>query len=487
MRDRIPRIPAERVVTAVAAGVAAIAASYGLVGFTRAFVFVAVDEAVVAATPGPIVTWSIETLGESGHLLHRALSVAIVVGGVALIVEGASAVERAVDARMIAAPLTGAVVWALVTLFVGTPVAALAPAAGAAAVVAVASIPGVAGDTDQAKRSTLGAVAAGLGTLTVGALAGQRIEPPEPSDLDRETVEEVQKTLDRAAGATYDFAGMEPLISENFYTVDTASTPPMIDREEWTLSITGAVENDIELTYDDIVAMETVSEPNTLRCVGENLNGKKMDTAVWTGTPISAILEEAEVSSDCGCVMLRSVDGFYEEFPVEALERGRLVYGMNGEELPLAHGHPVRAIIPGHWGEVNVKWLDEVDLLNEEATGYWEERGWQGTGPVNTVAKLHHTADGDSNYVAGHAYAGLRGISAVEVSLDGGDTWNDAELTEPLPGEDVWRQWRYEIEASGSYDVVVRAIDGNGTVQTEERSSSAPSGATGWVSETVQV
>jgi hypothetical protein len=185
--------------------------------------------------------------------------------------------------------------------------------------------------------------------------------------------------------------------------------------------------------------------------------------------------------------MLRSVDGFYEEFPIEALRGGMLAYGMNGETLPLAHGYPVRALVPGHWGEVNVKWLDEVEILNEEATGYWEERGWQGTGPVETVAKLHYTADGDSNHVAGHAYAGLRGISAVEVSTDGGDSWVEAELSDPLPGEDAWRQWRHEIESPGTYDVVVRAIDGNGDLQVREESGPVPSGATGWVRETVEV
>jgi len=488
MTERIPteKIPIARVVTAIAAGVAALAASYGMVGYTQSFVFVAVDEAVKNATPGAIVTWSIETLGERGHLLHQALSVAIIVGVVGSIAEGAGAIGSEVGSKVAGPILAGVGVWALVTLFVGTPVAALAPAGATALVLGVATIPDTSGEPDAAKRSTLGALVAGAGTVTLGALAGRRVEPVETEALDEEVAGPVQQTLQDAEANSFDLSGMEPLMSEDFYTVDTASTPPTVDKDQWTLSVTGAVEEEVELSFEDIEAMETVSNPETLRCVGESLNGQKMDTAVWTGTPIDPVLEEAGISSDCGCVMLRSVDGFYEEFPVDALRGAWLVYGMNGEELPLAHGYPVRALVPGHWGEVNVKWLDEVELLEEEATGYWEERGWQGTGPVKTIAKLHHTAD-DDNYVGGHAYAGLRGIDGVEVSLDGGDTWNDAELTEPLPGEDVWRQWRYEIEESGTYEVVVRAIDGNGDVQTEEQSSPAPSGATGWVRETVEV
>jgi DMSO/TMAO reductase YedYZ molybdopterin-dependent catalytic subunit len=483
---QLDRIPFDRIAVPLAAGIAALGASYGLVGYTRAFLFVAVDEAVVSATPGAIVTWSIETLGESGHLLHQLLALAISVGVVGLFAEGARVTGREAGTPLFAPVLTAVGVWAIATSFLQAPVAAAAPAVGAAVPVAAAAMVDVAGETDQVRRSTLGAIGAAVGTVVVGGAAGRRIEQIDPERLDEAAYAEYETVERRADESRFDLSGAEPLLSENFYTVDTASTPPRIDKESWTLSVTGAVEEEVELTFADIDGMETVTEPQTLRCVGEQLNGQKMDTAVWTGTPIDPILEMADVDSGCGCVMLRSTDGFYEEFPLEALRGGLLAYGMNGEELPPKHGYPVRALVPGHWGEVNVKWLDEIEILNEEATGYWEKRGWQGTGPVNTVAKLHHRPDGDG-YVGGHAYAGTRGIQAVEVSTDGGDTWTEAELTDPLPGEDVWRQWRYELPGSGTYDVVVRAIDGNGDVQTMEESGPVPSGATGWVSETVEV
>jgi DMSO/TMAO reductase YedYZ molybdopterin-dependent catalytic subunit len=139
--------------------------------------------------------------------------------------------------------------------------------------------------------------------------------------------------------------------------------------------------------------------------------------------------------------------------------------------------------------ETNVKWIDEIELLEEPEDGYWEERGWEGTGPVNAVTKLWdegitHLDDGTVE-LAGHAYAGTRGISRVDVSTDNGETWTEAELSDPLPDEDVWRQWRHEFEPDGTHEVVVRAVDGEGVMQTQERSSSAPSGPTGWVSRTV--
>ena len=186
--------------------------------------------------------------------------------------------------------------------------------------------------------------------------------------------------------------------------------------------------------------------------------------------------------------MLRAADGFYEEFPLSALEDGFLAFGMNGETLPRSHGYPARALIPGHWGEINVKWLTEIEVLTREVDGYWEERGWQGTGPVNTVAKLHHQTrlPGGRIQVGGHAYAGTRGIRAVEVSTDGGDTWVEATLAEALPGEDVWRQWVYEYDRPGrEHEVVVRAVEADGTVQPETASNAFPSGPSGWVSRTI--
>ncbi len=225
----------------------------------------------------------------------------------------------------------------------------------------------------------------------------------------------------------------------------------------------------------------------TLRCVGESLNGKKMDNALWTGVPISALLEKTTVSDEC-CVMFRAADDYYEEFPLAALEDGFLAYEMNGQPLPRSHGYPVRALIPGHWGEINVKWITEIQVLEQKAEGFWEKKGWHGTGPVNTVAKLHavNHLDGGEIQVGGHAYAGTRGIQRVEVSTDGGASWTDATLSEPLPGTDVWRQWEHTYETSGPHEVVVRATDGNGNLQPKTQENAYPNGSSGWVSKRIE-
>jgi len=129
-----------------------------------------------------------------------------------------------------------------------------------------------------------------------------------------------------------------------------------------------------------------------------------------------------------------------------------------------------RSHVPGHWGGSMSSGSPGSRVLDRESTGYWEKRGWHGTGPVNTVAKLwgvNRLGDGRIQ-VGGHAYAGTRGIKTVEVSTDGGDNWTEAALSPQLSGVDVWRQWKYEWRPSTEVStVVVRAVDGLGIASPE--------------------
>ena len=144
-----------------------------------------------------------------------------------------------------------------------------------------------------------------------------------------------------------------------------------------------------------------------------------------------------------------------------------------------------------------MKWIDEIEILDGPEKGYWEKRGWHGTGPVNTVAKLHAVDRSEGTIrVAGHAYAGTRGVRRVEVSTDGGESWAEATLSDRLPAgtdapkadhaREAWRQWTHTYDAPGEeHAVVVRAVDGTGTLQPRSEEDTYPSGATGWVSKTI--
>jgi DMSO/TMAO reductase YedYZ molybdopterin-dependent catalytic subunit len=500
--DRIP-VDLASVAVALAAGVAGVLGSYGTAGFTPAFVAGPVSSLLAKRMPGFMITFAITVLGDLGEKLNLLTAVVIAVVLFAVPVLLWLRVGREYGVGGLAALGSGLSVWLLTAIVTGGPVSALGAGAGVAAVVGVSELARssrrVVDVEPEGRRRVLAAVAAAVGTSVLGYFVGKRTTATstalatsapsgEPYENSEEPDFELSEMRTLAEERSFEVGEMEPLLSENFFTVDINSVPPSVDAEEWSLSVTGEVEQELEFSFDDIREMEMEHRFVTLRCVGERLNGKKMDTAIWSGVAVEGMIERASPSGDCDCVMLRGVDGYEVQFPIEALRPGLLAISMNGASLPRPHGAPLRALVPGHWGEVNAKWLSEMEFLQSEQDGYWERKGWHGTGPVNTVAKLHGTEKRDGQLVVGgHAYAGTRGIEQVEVSTDGGDTWNVATLTDPLPGDDVWRQWKYSYDPpeAGTHEVVVRATDGTGRLQPQEEESPYPNGASGWVSESI--
>ncbi|QLG49589.1 molybdopterin-dependent oxidoreductase [Natrinema halophilum] len=493
-----------RVLEATFAAVAATAGSFAYAGLSPAFVGEPAARVVTRAMPAVIVNAALDALGPLAQPTSFALALALVVAVLTVLVFATLQLEAAVDIQYLAVALTGGVVWVLAVVATGAPVAAVAASAPAAGVVGIVEVL-AANDplsvrrdrtVDRSRRATLQAGLATLSFAGLGYVVGRRRTPDSSVQyLDGGTGPPTaeQKLLTRARNGAFDLPDAPGLISEigGFYTVDINSIDPVVDRDDWSLSITGAVSSETELEYKDLRDRDATRFYSTLRCVGEYLNDREMDTAVWTGVPVADLLDEADADDAAEYAVVRAVDDYWNTVTREALERSYIVYGMNGRVLPREHGHPVRMLVPGNWGEVNVKWISEIELTDEDRSGYWEERGWDGTGEVETVAKIwsvDRTEDGTIT-VGGHAYAGLQGVRAVEVSTDGGTTWTDAELSAPLEGEphDVWRQWRHTFEPTGdSHDVVARAIDGTGTVQTESPSGPKPDGPTGWASVTVE-
>ena len=496
--DSVARLRGVAPLAAVAllAGVAGVAGSYAAAGFTPSFAVAPIESFVARVTPGFLVTFAITVLGSLGQRLALGGAVAITAtlfGALSLagLVTGRNvAVRVGRPMAAFAGPLLAALaVWTASALLTGALVESLGAGLGVGAVLALAEATRLTAprEHETERRTVLTGLASAAGVGVLGYLLGRRVDATRaPSGVP--VTGESARLLEEARAKSLDVQGIEPLVSEKFYQVDINSVDPTTAPEDWSLTVTGAVDEELTFDYEDVTARESREEFVTLRCVGEQLNGNKMDNALWTVTDIMPFVEAAGLPDGPCCVMLRAEDGFYEEFPLEALRDGLLAYGMNGRPLPRGHGAPVRALIPGHWGEINVKWLDEIEILEQEAEGYWEERNWHGTGPVKPVAKLHavNRLDDGRTEVAGHAYAGLAGVSRVEVSTDGGETWTDAELSERLPGTDVWRQWVHRYESPGrEHEVVVRMYDDEGRMQGEEATGPFPDGPAGWVSRTV--
>ena len=288
---------------------------------------------------------------------------------------------------------------------------------------------------------------------------------------------------------------------------------PYADAAEWTVDVGGHVRQPLSLDLEAIRALPAVTQPVVMECAGNGrarlaprpisqpwLEGA-VGNAEWTGTPLAAVLERAGVLDGAVEVVLtgadRGVQGDVEQdyersLPIEdALNTDVLLaYEMNGAPLLPQHGFPIRAIVPGWYGMTQVKWLKRITVVTEPFTG------WQMTDsyiyatseddPGRPVTRMRPRSlmvpPGIPDFMTrerrlrpgrcelfGRAWSGRGAIERVEVSTDGGQTWEDAQLHEAA-GPHAWTGWSFEWDAAkpGSYELCSRATDGTGATQPLE-------------------
>ncbi len=469
---------------------------------------VAVAQAVIRGAPGGLDAFFIT------NLQHAARPAAVIGAGVGFLVVATllglflPRLRRALGGRteaaaiMLALPLyaVAALTFRPSTGDVGRiPYAlALVPIFVAAVWVGVLAFRRVArgpahGDPDVARREVVRAMWVGgagflLGWANIGRAVFRRPDPGKTRLAVRGPVSPAARPS--AAPGDAPFAripGLTPEITPNgrFYTVNEELFPPDVDPETWRLQIGGLVERPFRLSYRQLTAMPAVEQFLTLECVSNKIGGPLISTAKWTGVRLRDLLDRAGVRAGAVEVVSRSVDGFADSVPIDdALAPPTLVaFGMNGTQLPRAHGFPARILVPGYFGMKQPKWLGSIEVVARPFLGYWEQRGWIKEAVVKTMSRIDTPQDGEVNgavTVAGIAFAGDRGISRVEVSTDGGRTFADAELKTPL-SELTWRQWRFRFTPApgGRAAILVRATDGRGRTQTSAVTPPEYSGATG--------
>jgi DMSO/TMAO reductase YedYZ molybdopterin-dependent catalytic subunit len=301
------------------------------------------------------------------------------------------------------------------------------------------------------------------------------------------------------SGASLDVAGITPYLTSNkeFYRVDTALRVPDVPLDGWRLRIHGMVDQELELSFEDLLSRRLVEQRITLTCVSNPVGGEYLGNATWIGVPLRDLLREAGVQDGADAVKSTSADDFTAGTPLSALldeDRGAMVaVAMNGEPLPLAHGFPARMVTPGLYGYVSAtKWLVDLEVTRfADFKAYWTTRGYAAEAPIKTSSRIDvprsfAKVKAGRTPVAGVAWSQDRGIKRVEVRVDGGD-WAEAELAVE-DNVDTWRQWVWQWDAEpGNHTLEVRATDATGYTQTAERASIAPDGATGWHSVNVSV
>jgi sulfane dehydrogenase subunit SoxC len=284
---------------------------------------------------------------------------------------------------------------------------------------------------------------------------------------------------------------------------------PFVDAASWRLELGGRVERPITLTLDDLRARPPRTQAVTMECAG---NGRALlepraasqpwlaeavGTAEWTGVPLAPLLEEAGMLEDAVEVVFTGLDrgiqgdvehDYARSLPLDEARRDEmlLAYEVNGQPLPPQHGYPLRLVVPGWYGMTHVKWLRSIDVVAEPFLGWQQHLAYrihmteeeEGTPVTRMQPRSLLVPPGIPDFLTrdrfldagpcpliGRAWSGWAPIERVEVSADGGATWADAELDEPL--EDyAWRGWSYGWDAHpGEHELCCRATDAAGNAQ----------------------
>lgn len=309
---------------------------------------------------------------------------------------------------------------------------------------------------------------------------------------------ELMRRLYRIASFSYDGtqykgAGVEGITPNDlFYCVTKNVVDPNVDIDAWHLEIGGLVQNPATWRFKDLQELAPVEQETTLMCISNGLEAGLISNARWKGFPLRDLLGRAVPHSSAARVRLHAVDNYTDTIPLEkAMDPTTLLaYEMNGEELPDRHGYPLRAIVPGYFGEKHVKWLTRIELATADAEGFYETQGWGPDFKTPTRSRID-VPDHNSLFslgrvngpveVKGMAYGGDRGVSRVELSVDDGKTWNEARIT--YAGTKLtWALWSYAWQPAGAddYSLVARATDGDGKIQEWEPDRSPYSGVTGF-------
>lgn len=295
------------------------------------------------------------------------------------------------------------------------------------------------------------------------------------------------------------------LVPNELFYVRNQGTTPRIDPTTWRLKIEGSgVSKPQEFTYDELISLPSVSVIRALECAGNGRSfyGTAMEkkasgaqwklgaigVAEWTGVPLREVLERAGVKRTARDVMPEGMDEKRGRRPMpisKALaDDTLLVYAMNGQVLPPDHGFPIRVLVPGWLGAASVKWVGRIEVSEQPLYSPWNTESYVLIGPdykpippskgtIITAQKPKSAFElawdaklpAGQKLLRGRSWAGLGKISKVDVSLDGGKTWQAARLREPNL-EKAWVRWDIDWQAQpGTYQLQARATDDKGNTQ----------------------
>lgn len=312
-------------------------------------------------------------------------------------------------------------------------------------------------------------------------------EPPTPTPVPT-TPPPPPPTRTPAPPAPVQIAVRELTPVGSFYNVSKNFVDPSPLAGVWRLQVKGMVGKPYSLTYNDLIALPAVEVVVGMMCISNPVGGGLIGNQTWKGVRLADLLNRAAPKPGVVDVLLTAEDGYSDSFSYKKAIDPNVVlaWEMGGQPLTPQHGFPARLLVPGIYGMKHVKWLSSIELVGYDYKGYWQQpsQGWSDPAPVHTMSRIDYpagTVQRKTQVIGGIAFAGDRSISKVEVSTDGGNTWHQAYLKPPMSGTS-WAIWGYEWTPAkaGKRTLQVRAIDGQGNLQSSKITDPYPNGATGY-------
>ncbi len=379
---------------------------------------------------------------------------------------------------------------------------------------------------DMTRRRLLGAAGmGGLSLLTAPAFAQRMIDlhatggpgtRPLTDDFPQKRAMVLQRTSPPWLETPFDTfdKGVFTPNDQHFVSWHWADFPSEPDLDSYRLTVRGHVNQPLSLTIHEILNdFPRIELAAVAQCAGNSriymqprvagaqwANGS-MSNALWTGIPLKAVLDRAGVKAGALQVRFGGMDkvilpespAFLKSIDIDHARDGEvmLAFGMNGEQLPLLNGFPLKLVVPGWCAVYWIKMLSDIEVLDQPDTNYWTARGYR---LPNTP--FGNVKPGDSNFklipvtrnvprsfitnirsgdtiktgapteARGIAFGGDCGVAKVDLSLDGGKNWLPTQLGKD-EGKYSFRQWqtRFALPARGDYDLMIRCTNTKGEAQ----------------------
>jgi DMSO/TMAO reductase YedYZ molybdopterin-dependent catalytic subunit len=264
---------------------------------------------------------------------------------------------------------------------------------------------------------------------------------------------------------------------QNLYLKSYRETPMPVPRENWQVTLDGQMRQTRTLTWADLQSFPLVEQMHTLECIGNPVGGTLLGNLVWQGVRLRDVLAAANPTAASDHLQISGVDSYVTTVPLDLAidERSLLAFNVGGQPLPQNHGFPLRVLLPGVYGQKQPKWVVALEAVTGARPGTWEVQGWSDAATVQINSRIEYPPNGSlispgqSLPISGVAFGDTSGVARVEVSVDDGESWNDAMLL-PGPSPQVWTiwVWNWAAPSAGQHRLKARATSGSGQTQLDD-------------------